>query len=112
VGVELDEGDGAVLFGNGAEDGEADGVVAADADAADSSLEKRSDSLFNAEKSVFDGEGIYREIAEIGDAIFGEGIDVEYRIPGANDGGLYANVARAEARAGAIGGATVERDAD
>jgi len=112
VSVELDERDGAVLFGDGAKDGETDGVIAAHANAADAGLEKRSDSLLDAEEGVFDGKRVYGKIAEVGYAIFGEGIYVEDGVPGADDGGLDADVARTEARAGAIGGAAVERDAD
>jgi hypothetical protein len=112
VGVELNEGDGAVFFGYGAEDGETDGMVTADANTASACLENRSNSLLDALEGVFDGERVDGEIAEIGDAIFGEGIYVEDRIPRTDDCGLDADVARTEAWAGAIGGAAVERDAD
>lgn len=112
VSVELDERDGAVLFGDGAEDGETDGVIATDADAADAGLKKGSDSLLDAGEGVFDGKRIDGEIAEVGNAIFGEGIYVEDGVPGADDGGLDADVARAEAGAGAIRCAAVKGDTD
>jgi hypothetical protein len=112
VGVELDEGDRAVFFRYGAENREADGMIAADADAAGSGLEDGSDSLLDALEGVFDGERVHGEVAEVGDAIFREGIYVENRIPRTDDRGLDANVAWAETRAGAIGGAAVKGDAD
>ncbi len=87
-------------------------MFAADADAARASLQDGSNSLFDALKRVFDGNRIYGEIAKVGDAKFGEGSYMEDGIPGANDGGLDANIARAETRAGAIGCAAVEGDAD
>ena len=113
VGVELNQVDGAaVFFRDSAKDREADGVVAAYAGGAGSGGEDRSDALLDAAEGVFDRERIYGEIAEVGDAIFFEGIEFQDRIPGTNDRGLHANVARAEARAGSIGGAAVEGHAD
>lgn len=112
VSVELDKGDGAVFFGDRAENGEADGVIAADTNATDAGCEKRSDSLLDADESVLDGKRIHREIAEIGDAIFGEGIDSKDGVPRTDDGGLRADISRPEARAGTVGGAAIERDAD
>jgi hypothetical protein len=87
-------------------------MIASDANAAYSGLEDGSNSLFDAEKGVFDGKRIDGEIAKVGDAMLGERIHVQDGVPRANDGGLDADVAGAEARAGAIGGATVDRDAD
>lgn len=112
VSVELDERDGAVLFCDGTEDGETDGVIATDTDAANAGLEKRSDSLLDAEECVFDGKRIDGEIAEVGNAIFGEGIYVEDGVPRADDCGLDADVARPKARPRAISCAAVEGDAD
>ena len=63
-------------------------------------------------KRVFDGKRIYGEIAKVGDAILGEGIYMEDGIPRTNDGGLDADIARAETRAGAVGCPAVEGDAD
>ena len=87
-------------------------MIASYADATRSGFENRCDSLLDTSERVFDRERIYREIAEVGDAIFREGIDVEHRIPGTDNRGLYTDVARAEARAGAVGCASVERDAN
>ena len=101
-----------MFFCYGAKDGEADGVIASYADATRSGFENRSDSLLDSQKSVLDGKRIYREIAKVGDAILREGIDVEHRIPGADDRRLYTNIARAEARAGPIRGAAIKRDAN
>jgi hypothetical protein len=111
VGVELDEANGSVLFGNRAKNGQADGMIAADADAAHSGIEKRSNSLLDAAKRVFDGKRIDAEITEVRDAVLGEGIHLEDGIPGTNDCGLRAHVSRPETRTGAIGGAPIERHA-
>lgn len=101
-----------MLFGDGTENREADGMIAADAHATHTCLEKRSDSLLDAEKRVLDGKRIHGEIAKIGDAMFGKWIDMQHRVPRTDDRGLDANITRAEARAGAIGCAAVERNAD
>ena len=87
-------------------------MIAANADAACAGFEDWSDSLLDALEGVFDGERIDGEVAEVGDAIFREGIYVEDGIPRADDGGLNANVAGTEARAGTISGAAVEGDSD
>jgi len=113
VCVELNQVDrSAVFFGESAEDGEADGVITANAGGAGSAGEDRSDSLLDTTERVFDGKRIDGEIPEVGDAIFFERIEFQHGIPRANDGGLHANVARAETGAGSIGGAAVERHAD
>jgi len=112
VGVELDERNGTVLFCDGTEDGQADGMIAADANATDAGVEKRSDSLLDAEKGVLDGERIDGKIAKVGDAVLGEWIHVQDWIPRANNRGLRADISRPEARTGAIGRAAIEGDAD
>lgn len=112
VRVELHERDRAVFFGDGAEDGEADGVISTDTDAADTGAKERSQAFFDADEGVFDGERIDREVTEIGDAVFRKGLHSQDGIPGSDDGGLDADVTRAEARAGSVGGAAVERNAD
>ena len=113
VGVELDEGHrAAVFFRDSAKNRQADGVVAAYAGGAGSGGQDRSDALLDAAEGVFNRERIYGEVAEVGDAIFFEGIQFEDRIPGTDDRGLDSDVARAEARAGSIGCAAVEGHAN
>jgi len=112
VRVELDERNGPVFFGDSAKDGKADGVITPNANTTRSGFESRRDSLLDALKRVLDGKRIYREVAKVGDAIFREGIDAEHGIPGTDNRGLYADVAGAEARAGAVGCASIERDAN
>src|SRR5450755_3839083 len=113
VRVELDQIDRAALFfRNGAEDRKADAMVAAYAGSARSGGQERGEALLDAAEGVFDRKRIYGKIAEVGDAIFREGIHVQDWIPGADDRGLHSDVARAEARAGAVGSTAVERDAD
>ena len=43
-----------MLFCDGTEDGQADGVIASDANTTDTGLKKRGDSLLDAEKGVLD----------------------------------------------------------
>lgn len=112
VSVELDERNGAMLFCDGTEDGQADGVIAADANATHASVEKRHDSLLNAEKGVLDGKRIHGKIAEVRDSVLGEWTHLQDRIPGANDRGLHADISRPEARARAIRCAAIEGDPD
>lgn len=110
--VELDEMHGAVLFCDGTKERKADGVIAADTNAANTGFEKRGNSLLDAKKSVLDGKRIHGQIAKVGDAIFGKRIYVEDGIPGANDGGLHADISRSEARARPVSCAAVKGDAD
>lgn len=112
VRVELDEMHGAVLFCDSAKERKADGMIAADTNAANTGFVKRRNSLLDAKKGVLDGKRIYGEIAEVGDAIFGKRIYTKNRIPGTNDGGLGADISRAEARAGPVGCAAVEGNTD
>src|ERR1700720_2460245 len=113
VGVELYQVDwAAVFFGDGAEDGEANGVVAAYGGGAGSGGQDGGEALLDAAESILDRQRIYGQIAEVGDAIFFERIEFQYGIPGANDCGLHADVTRAETRAWSIGGAAVEGDSD
>src|SRR5580704_6897819 len=102
----------AVIFRDGAQDRKTDGVIAADAHRARAADENRRDAALDAAKRVFDREWIHRQIAEIGDAILLEGVHLQHWIPGPDDCGLYANIARAESRPRAIRRATVEGNAD
>lgn len=112
VRVELNERDGAVFSCDRAKNGEADGVIAAHANTTHAGFENRSDALLDTEKGIFNGKRIDGEIAEIGDAVLREGIHVKDGVPWADDRGLRPDISRPEARAGAIGGAPVERDAE
>lgn len=87
-------------------------MIAAYAGGAGSGGKDWGEALLDATEGVFDGERIDREVAEVGDAIFFEGIDIQNGIPRADDGGLHSDVTRAEARPRSIGRAAVERDAD
>jgi hypothetical protein len=51
-------------------------MISSHANAAHPSPEKRSNSVFDAEKGVLDRERIHREIAKVGDAMLGERIYV------------------------------------
>lgn len=101
-----------MFFCDGAKDGEADGMIAADANATGAGFENRRDSPLDALEGVFDGKWIDGKIAKVRDAMFRERIQLQDRIPGADDCGLYTNIAGAEARSGAVGCASVEGNAD
>jgi hypothetical protein len=113
VGVKLNQVDrAAMIFGDGAQDRKADRVVAANAHRASAGYEDRRDAAFDTAEGIFDRERIDRQVAEIRDAIFLEGIELKDWIPGTNYRRLNANIARAETRAGTICRAAVEGDAD
>ena len=76
MSVELNERNRSVLFCDGTKDRETDGMISSHANAAHPSPEKRSNSVFDAEKGVLDRERIHREIAKVGDAMLGERIYV------------------------------------
>ena len=101
-----------MFFCDGAEDRQADGMIASDANATDTGLKKRSNSLLDAEKGVLDGKRIYGEIAKVCDAILLKRIYMKDGVPRTNDRGLRTDISRPEARAGAIGGAAIEGHAN
>ncbi len=101
-----------MLLRHRAQDWQADGVISSHANAAHSGLQKGRDSPLNSAEGIFNREGIHRKIAEIGDAVPGEGIYVQLRIPRPDYRRLSANVAWAEARPWAISGSAIERHAD
>jgi hypothetical protein len=87
-------------------------VIASHANATHTSLQKRSDSLLDTEKRVLDGKRIHGEIPEVSDAMLGERIYPQNRVPRTDDRGLHAYMTRPKARARSIGCAAVERYAD
>lgn len=101
-----------MFFCDGTENGEADGVIASDANTTDTNLKKRGDSLLDAEKGVLDGKRIYGEIAKVCDAILLKRIYMKDGVPRTNDRGLRTDISRAEARAWAIRGAAIEGHTD
>lgn len=87
-------------------------MIASYASTTHTSFEERSNSLLDAKKGVLDGERIHGEIPKVSDAKLGEGIHLQDWVPRSDDRGLHADMARPEARAGTIGCASIERDAD
>lgn len=87
-------------------------MIASDANAARTRFEKGRNSLLDTQKRVFDGKWIHWEIAKVGDAMLGEGIYMEDRVPRSDNRGLHANMERPEARARTISCAPIKGDAD
>jgi hypothetical protein len=87
-------------------------VIATHANATHTRFEKRRNSLLDAQKRVLDGKRIDREIAKVSDAMLGEGIYMEDRVPRTDNRGLHTNMARTEARARTISCAPIKGDAD
>lgn len=83
-------------------------MVSAHTNTTHTGIEKRSNSLLDAEKCVLDGKRIHGKIPKIGDAELREGIHVKDGIPRADDRGLRADISWPEARAGAIRSAAIE----
>src|SRR5258708_30445903 len=98
VRVKLNQRNRSMLLRNRAQNWQADGVIAAHANAACSSFEKRSDSPLDAAESVLYRKRIYRKIAEISNAVSGKGIYVQHGIPRPDYRLLSTYMARAEAR--------------
>ena len=100
------------MFANRAKNREADGMVAANAQGTRSSRQNRREPAFHAAKRIFDAQRIHREISEVRNAILGERIQTQHRIPGANDRRLIAHTSWAESRAGAIRSSAIKRNTD
>src|SRR5215468_804502 len=94
------------------QDGQRDRMVAAHADGDDVGVEELANFLLDDLEGALDGNGHDVDVAVVGDAQPFEGRDALGMTVGANHGGLGADLAGAEARAGAVGGAAVERDAE
>src|SRR2546422_7886548 len=97
-----------MLLCHRAQNRQADRVISSHANTAYPHLQKRGNSPLDAAEGVLYRKRIYRKIAEIGGAVFGEGIYVQYGIPRPDDRRLSAYVARAEARPRTISGSTIE----
>ena len=87
-------------------------MVSADADRARAGAKHVAQLLRNSLVGIFNRERVDREVAEISDAPLLERIGLQHRIPGADHGGLHANISRPKARARAVGCASIERDTD
>src|ERR1700682_4317754 len=106
--IELNQRNWSVLFGHGAQDREADGMISSHTNAPHTVSEKRINSLLDPAKGVLDGKRIHRKVSEVRDTKLGKGIHIQDRIPGPNNCRLNAHVSWAEAWPGAVGGAAVE----
>src|SRR5262245_50000004 len=112
VAIEMDEPHRAVAPRDRTQDGQRDRMVAAHADGDDVRVEELANLLLDHLEGALDGNGHDVDVAVVGDAQPFEGRDALGMTVGANHGGLGADLAGAEARAGAVGGAAVERDAE
>ncbi len=112
VGVELDHADRAEAFVDRAQNGQQDGVIAADASRARTGLENVIELRRDALEGVLDRQWVDGKVAVIGDPEFFEGTEIQHRVPWPNDGGLLAHMAWAESGAGAVSRTPVIGDAD
>ena len=113
VGVDVNHADGTGSGSDGAEDGGADGVVAADGEGGDVGRSDGSVEGFDFLESGFQVVGAFDPaVAEVADASFFEGSGAGGVVVGAKEAGLVADFARAVASAGSVGHAAVEGDAD
>jgi hypothetical protein len=95
-----------------AQDGKKDGMISTNADCSCACVGDFIQLAGDASVGVIKREGIDGEISVIGDAPLREWINVEHRIPRANDGALLAHAARSETRSGTVGRSSVERNSD
>src|SRR2546426_12289113 len=86
-------------------------MITTHANAAHAHLQKRGNSPLDAAEGVLYRKRIYRKIAEIGGAVFGEGVYVQNGIPRPDGRRFSAEVARAQTRPRAKNGSTNERHA-
>jgi len=112
VRIKLNQRNRSVFLCHRAQDWQANGMITANANAAHARLQKRGNASLDAAEGVLNRKRIHRKIAEIGGAVFGEGIHVQHGIPRPDDRRLSAYVARAEARPGPISGSPIERHAN
>src|SRR5229473_8004606 len=108
MSIELDERDRSKVSVDRPQDRQEDGMIAPDADRPRTGAKHVAQLIGYAAIGVFNRERVDGEIAKISDTPLFERIDLQHRIPGADHGRLHANVARAETRTGAVGGASVE----
>src|SRR6266404_1628810 len=106
--IELDQRNRSVLFGHGAQDREADGVISSHTNAAHTRSEERINSLLDSAKGVLDGKRIHGKVPKVRDTVPGKGVHIQRWIPGPNNCRLNANVSWAEAWPRSVGGASVE----
>src|SRR5216684_1242189 len=106
--IELDQRNRSVLFGHGAQDREADGMISSHTNAPHTGSEERINSLLDPAKGVLDGKRIYGKVSEVRDTVLGKGVHIQYGIPGPNNRRLNADVSWAEAWSRSVGGASVE----
>src|SRR2546428_13977890 len=83
-------------------------MITTHANAAHAHLQKRGNSPLDAAEGVLYRKRIYRKIAEIGGAGFGEGVYVQNGVPRPGDCRFSAYVGRAQTRALTISGFTIE----
>src|SRR5260370_19169427 len=107
VRIELNQRNRSVFLCHRAQNWQADGVIAAHANAAHSGLQKWSNSPLDAAEGVLNRKRIHRKITEVGGAVFGERIYVQHGVPRPDNRRLIAYVARAEARPRPISGSPI-----
>lgn len=112
VGVEVEQGDRAVLLGHGAQQGQRDGVVAAEGHQAGAGVQEVVSGGLDGLDGLVDVEGVGGDVAGVRDLGEGEGGRVLGRVVRAQQAGRLTDGVAAEAGAGAVGDAGVEGDAD
>src|SRR6266849_3960222 len=87
-------------------------MITTHANTAHARLQKRGNASLDAAEGVLNRKRIHWKIAEIGGAVFGEGIYMQHGIPRPDYRRLSAYVARAETRPGPISGSPIKRHAN
>jgi hypothetical protein len=112
VGIEVNDRDGAMQRGHGAQQWQGDGVVATDRHESVSSREGGACSNFDLADSRFDVERVTRNVARVGDLMIAPRLDIEVRVIRAQEFGTIANRLRAESRSGTVGNPGIEGDTE
>ena len=112
MGIHVDEGDGSVLLLHRPEDGQRQGVVAAERQRDAVESEDAVKSPFDDAHRLFQIEGVDGHIADVGDLERVEGRCARGHVVGPQHAALRPDLARPVAGAGAVGGADVDGHAD
>jgi len=112
VGIELSQSDGSEALVDGAQDGQQDRVISANASGTRTRSENGIELFGNAGECVLDRQRVDGEIAAVGNSPLLERIEIQHRIPRPNDRRLFPDMPWAEARTGSISSSTIVWNAD
>src|SRR5262249_17082200 len=112
MSVEVHDAERPVAARDGSENGQRHRMIAAHAERYRAGGDDLAHLGRDPFKTALDGDGHDVDVTAVGHAETLEGVNLEHRIPGADQRGLLAHRPRAEARPRPVGRAAIVRDAD